>query len=273
MSFANSQGHEIFYTVHGNNNKAIIMISGLATTSDIWFNQIAEFAKEYKVITIDNRGSGQSAKPDEPYTMDIFADDISAVMSAEDIAKAIFVGSSMGGMIIQHFFHKYPEKVDALVLTGTGVGPGDKNFILSAPEALDVISREIPTDSDGLREYLNDLINCYFHKEFLQDNPQIIEQCIAMLTKNPQPEYAHKRQLEACFNDITFSAQLVGISAPTLIIHGDSDKVWQLGNAVYLDGKIPDSRLEVLEKTATYPFIERAKQFNELVLGFIKDLS
>ncbi len=272
MSFANSDGQEIFYSKHGNGDKTIIFLSGLAATSSVWLFQVPFFAENYNVITMDNRGSGQSAMPDEPYTMNIFADDLAAVMDAEEIHKAIIVGASMGGMIAQQFFHKYPEKVEALILSCSGVGPGDDAFVLSDPEALDIISRDIPKSLDEVTELIKELLRCYFHPSYQEKNPEIIEKALALYIENSQPEFAHKQQLAACFETSNFSKQLIGICVPTLILHGDGDKVWPLPNAQLFADKIPNSRLEVFENAGTLIYIEQPEKFNKLVAEFIEGL-
>ncbi len=271
MAFVTSNGEQIYYQVHSSNGSPTILLSGLSATSDIWFNQISALAKNHSVITMDNRGCGRSAMPDDPYTMEIFADDVAAILDAEKIDKITIVGASMGGMIAQEFFHKYPDKVEKLILCCTGVGPGDSECVLPEPEALDVVGRDIPNSPEEVEQLIKDVVACYFHPSFQENNPEIIKMAIKQKLETPQPDYAHKHQLTACFNKINFSERLNKITVPTLIIHGEDDKVWPLANAQLLADRIPNSRLEVLKETATMLNIERAEEFNKLVLDFIED--
>lgn len=269
MAFVTSNDEQIYYQVHSRNGTPIMLLPGLGAISEFWFNQIGPFSKKHTLITMDNRGSGRSAMPDEPYTMEIFADDVAAVLDAENIDKCIIVGASMGGMIAQEFFHRYPDRVEKLILCCTGVGPGDSECILPEPEALDVIGRDIPNSPEEVEQLLKDVTACYFHPSFQEKHPEIIEMAIKQKLEKPQPDYAHKHQLAACFNNINFSERLNKISVPTLIIHGEADKVWPLGNAQLLADRIPNTRLEVLKETATMINIERVEEFNTMVLDFI----
>lgn len=269
MAFVTSNDEQIYYQVHSKSGSPVIFLSGLGATSDMWFNQIDALAKNHTVITMDNRGSGKSAMPDEAYTMEIFADDVAAILDAEKIDKITIIGASMGGMIAQEFYHKYPDRVNALILPCTGVGPGDPECVLPEPEALDVIGRDRPDSPKEIEQLIKDTVACYFYPSFQKENPEIIDIIIKQQLENPQPEQAHERQIAACFYNINFSEKLKDIAVPTLIIHGEDDKVWPLANAQLLADKIPNSRLEVLKETATMINIERVEEFNKLVLDFI----
>lgn len=269
MTHVMSKNQQIYYHVHSHEGTPLILIPGLGAPSEIWFKQIGPFSSEHTLITMDNRGCGRSAMPDEPYTMEIFADDVAAVLDAENLDKCIILGASMGGMIAQKFYHKYHNRVEKLILTNSGVGPADPEFILSDPEALDILSRDIPDSPEEVEQLITDVITCYFHPSFQEENPKIIEMAIKQKMENPQPDYAHKHQLTACFTENNFSSLLKNIKAPTLIIHGENDKVWPLANGQLLADRIPNSRFEVFKETATMAYIEKTEEFNKLVLDFI----
>lgn len=269
MTYVMSKNQQIYYHVHSHEGTPLILIPGLGAPSEIWFKQIGPFSNEHTLITMDNRGAGRSAMPDEPYTMEIFADDVAAVLDAENIDKCIVLGSVMGGMIAQEFYHRYPDRVEKLILTGTSVGPGDTEFVLSDPEALDVLSREVPDNHEEYKKLLTDYAACYFHPSYQEHNPREIEMLVLLLLEIMQPDYAHKHQLAACFQVKTFSSRLKEIKVPTLILHGEDDKVCPLANAQLLADRIPNSRFEVFKETATIVSIERAEEFNQLVVEFI----
>ena len=77
------------------------------------------FFQNYKVITVDHRGHGDSDKPRSGYSMQVFADDMYRVLNELKIDVAIIAGHSMGGMIAQVLCPSYPEKVRALILVNT----------------------------------------------------------------------------------------------------------------------------------------------------------
>ena len=98
----------------------VILIHGFGSTKDEWkLAQLGPLSEKFKVIIMDNRGAGKSDHPDEPYLMEMFADDINSLMKYLKIEKAHIVGLSLGGMIAQTFAINYNEKVDKLILINT----------------------------------------------------------------------------------------------------------------------------------------------------------
>jgi len=82
----------------------LLMIMGLGASSAAWDPElIAELARTFRVITFDNRGTGQSDKPDAPYSIEMFADDAAGLLTKLDVPRAHIFGVSMGGMITQEF--------------------------------------------------------------------------------------------------------------------------------------------------------------------------
>ena len=94
---------------------AVVFINGLTMTLAGWAYQIQPFSKSYSLLRYDCRGQGGSEKPLEPYTQEMHAEDLNALLTSLGIEKAHIVGLSNGGMIAQHFALKYPEKTGAIV--------------------------------------------------------------------------------------------------------------------------------------------------------------
>lgn len=268
MPFANNQGIQIYYETVGQGNP-LILIMGLGGTGDAWKLQVVEFSKKYKVITLDNRGAGKSDKPDTPYDMKQFASDVAAVMDAEKIEKAAVIGLSMGGLIAQEFYHSYPQKVDSLVLGCTGVGAGDPAFIYPTFVVSSILNLKKGQFDDY--ELTKSRAGIFYHPDYMAKIPHFIERLMEMSAKNPQPEYAYQRQLEACmlkegqFN----SPRLKNIKVPVLVMHGEDDRIWPLENAQYLAKNIQGAQLEIMKDCAHMFFLEKYEEFNKKVLNFM----
>src|SRR5574341_122020 len=69
----------IYYEIHGE-GKPLLLIEGLGYSSWMWFKQIPAFSREYKVIVFDNRGVGNTDKPDIEYTIEMMADDAAGLL-------------------------------------------------------------------------------------------------------------------------------------------------------------------------------------------------
>lgn len=99
--------------------KTILLVHGFPLSHAIWQPQIEALSTNYRVIAPDLRGHGESESPPGIYTMDIFADDLCALIEARKCGPVVLVGHSMGGYISFAFYRRFPQMVRALVLVCT----------------------------------------------------------------------------------------------------------------------------------------------------------
>ena len=97
----------------------LVFIHAFPLSRTMWDPQVQGFAKDYRVITVDLRGHGESDAPLWHYTLDQFADDLNGLLTHLSLSEAVFIGLSMGGYTLMAFSRKYPEKIKALVLADT----------------------------------------------------------------------------------------------------------------------------------------------------------
>jgi len=100
MPTTNANGIELYYDERGQGDP-LLLIAGLGASGELWAGQVPLLAREFRVITFDNRGAGRSEKPPQPYSIALFADDTAALMDALGIETAFVYGQSMGGLIAQ----------------------------------------------------------------------------------------------------------------------------------------------------------------------------
>lgn len=105
----------ISYSVYGKGEVSLIFIHGWSCDSRYWHNQVSAFSKNYKVITIDLAGHGNSSSNRHEYSMRSFAQDIKAVIEKDNIRQAILIGHSMGGGVIAEAARLMPEKVVSII--------------------------------------------------------------------------------------------------------------------------------------------------------------
>jgi pimeloyl-ACP methyl ester carboxylesterase len=257
-----ANGINIHYEIHGA-GEPVVLIGGLGADTFLWFRQTPELSKHFQVIVFDNRGAGESDKPEEPYTIKIFADDTAGLLKALGISRAHIVGASLGGLIAQEFALNYPAMVNKLVLVSTNFG---------GPNA-------IPTPKETIVEMMNrtgnpetDIRNnfkLFTSVEWQQAHPKIVDEYVQWRIAHPQPVAAYQRQAMATpgFNAEERVAQ---ITAQTLIAHGDGDRVVPVENARLLAAKIPNARLMIFPIGGHAFTIEMADQFNAAVTQFLK---
>lgn len=240
---------------------------GFGSSSLRWFRQLPGLSREYHAVTFDNRGTGQSDKPDIPYTMEMLAGDTAGLLDAIGIDVAHIYGISMGGMVAQEFGLRYPERVISLVLGCTTCG-GPNSIrpdaqVMTSLFDMDRLQQRTP------EEVAKETLPLICSQKFIDGNPDIVEQFIANTVAYATPPHGYMRQAEAIMGHDTFE-RLPDIKAPTLVIGGDSDRIVPAENLRILASRIPDAELVVLENIGHGFYIEATDEANEIMLDFLK---
>src|SRR6266850_702080 len=125
--FASLDGARISYQSYGKGREALVLVHGWTCSVGYWSDMIPDLSKRSRVIAIDLPGHGQSDKPQLPYTMDLFARAVDAVLKDAGVKRAVLVGHSMGTPVVRQFYRKYPQKTLAIVIVDGALRPfGDK---------------------------------------------------------------------------------------------------------------------------------------------------
>jgi 3-oxoadipate enol-lactonase len=244
----------------------VVLLIGLGGSSTSWLYHATRLSKQYRVICPDHRGAGRSGAPDAPYSMDIFTRDLNAIFEDAGIEKAALLGLSMGGMIAQNFYFTHPEKVSALILSSTGVGPNDPASF-QPEERINRILKAHKTA--GNLESFEDFISIFYHHSYLQRDPELPTKIADYLREHPQPQYAYERQLTACYTHPPYSHRIGQIDVPTLVLHGSDDLLWPIENAHYLAENIPDAELTIIEEAGHMLFAEKPDLYCDALESFL----
>lgn len=253
---------EIYYEIHGQ-GPPLVLIAGYGCGLWLWFNQLSYFPHSFRTIVFDNRGAGRTDKPDEAYSIRMFADDTANLLRCLNIDRAHIFGISMGGMIAQQCALTYPEMVDKLILCSTSFG-GQKSVPIPQRTLSILASSEHLPREEALRRNMATA----FSPEYIGTNPHVFDRVIAHLLSDVQPAYANQRQFQALI-DFDVEEHLDEISSPTLICAGDRDDVIPTENSHLLHRRITGSELTVFEGSGHLVIIERAGELNRRVSRFL----
>jgi 3-oxoadipate enol-lactonase len=254
----------IYYESHGD-GEPLLLLMGYGQCSALWGPLIHDLSPMYRVISFDNRGTGRSDKPDIPYTMKMMADDAKGLLDAIGIDSAHVFGMSMGGMIAQEFALTYHKKLRSLTLGCTHCG--GTNMILPSQEALAFLlgpeMARLPVE-----ERARQTVPWMWTQEFIDNNSRAIEVFIAITVQYPTPVHGYRGQAKAIMAHDTYD-RLPQITAPTLVITGDSDRLIPAENSRILVSKIPNAELVILEN-AGHGFITDARVKSiRIILDFL----
>ena len=274
MPTTNSNGIEVYFEEQGE-GEPLLLIMGLAGDSVAWLFQREAFAAKYRTIVFDNRGVGRTSKPDGPYTIAAMADDAVGVLDALDIPRAHVVGVSMGGMIAQELALRHPQRVRSLVLGCTYAKP-DAGVSGTFDESLAFFGGtkgadgEIQVDLSNLdpMAFIGRLLPLTFTPQFIMTELPKLMQVFSGVMTHGFDLRAIMAQVAATQGHDTVD-RLGQISAPTLVLTGDSDMLIPPANSDVLAASIPGARLQKIAGGSHGFNFETPDAFNAAVLEFL----
>jgi len=261
-----SNGQKLYYEVHGDGTP-LVLIMGIGYDATLWgLHQIPAFSREFQVIAFDNRDVGRSSQATGPYTVADMADDVAGLLDGLGIDRAHVLGISMGGMIALEFALRYPERLDRLILTGTGAGTGRAKF-----DPISIWNFVKQHDTTGLTFAAQQFL-WLFSTDFCR-NHQAVDETLALLGSNPNPvsPEAYARQADAYVQHDALD-RVGKIKARTLVVTGERDRLTPPWIGRELAEAIPGAKFHLVEGPGASHVLplERPDDFNQIVLSFLK---
>jgi len=256
----------LYYEVHGK-GEPLVLIMGYTLRGGCGSELRDRLAGEYRVIVPDNRGTGRSDKPEIPYTTKMMAGDVAGLLDVLGIGVANVIGYSMGGQIAQEFALNYPDRLNSLILAATSCG--GREAVHPVPEDMAVIfNPELLNMS--VEEATHATLPLTWDKEFVEQNPTVIDRYIATRCEYPTPPQAIKSQQNSL---MTFSSydRLPDIKVPTLVIVGTKDRLMRCENSKLLASRIPGAELVMIDNAAHGVFIsDPTEKVSKTILDFLR---
>ena len=221
--------------------------------------------EQFELLAYDQRGLGQTDKPEGPYSMAGYAADAVAVMDAYGWDRAHVVGYSFGGMVAQELAIRWPERVDKLVLGATTAGgEGGSSFPLHTLQ-------ELPPRERARRTI--EVADLSFTAEWQRANRELAEERIAArvarqaeFAGEPRHHEGQTLQLEARVHHDTFG-RLGQIKAATLVLAGSRDGQAPKASAKAMAERIADCRFE--EHEGSHQMIQENPQVCRSITRFL----
>lgn len=262
---------ELYYEVHGKvapqgKGAPLVLISGLGYPLWQWHLMVPYLEGHFQVVTLDNRGVGQSDKPAGPYTASMLAKDVVGLLDALGIDQAVVMGHSMGGFIAQALALDYPPRVNKLILAATNFG-GPRHVPVTA-EAMAVLS---DVKSDPLTRLRNGIV-ISTAPGFAERQPELIQKWLDWRVANPLDLAGYQAQMgigiALLAEAAAFESKLPNISAPTLILFGAHDKVVPPANADLLAKQVPGSQIRILPDAGHFFPLEVPEEAAQVIIQF-----
>lgn len=263
MPSARVNGVNLVYELHGTGDP-LVLIHGAQSDRSIFANLLPDFTDQFQVLLFDQRGSGQSEKPDIEYTLGMLADDTAALMNYVGFSSAHVYGVSMGGMIAQELAIRHAAAVRSLVLGCTT--PGGPQAVSLEGEA---IRSSHSTAALSAEERGRALAETAFTRGYIEQHPELISALIEARKKQPLDPVGFAHRMRAAYAHNTFD-RLSHITCPTLVITGKDDALIAWENSQLLADHIADSELIVLEPAGHVFWVEQPAQSRGAILTFLQ---
>jgi pimeloyl-ACP methyl ester carboxylesterase len=259
MPFTQNQETKIYWDEEGA-GEPVLLIMGLGYPSVMWWRTRPILAERYRTIAFDNRGVGRSDSPPGPYPIPLMTADAAAVLDACGCESAHLYGVSMGGMIAQEFALQYPGRVRSLILGCTAAG--GPQAVKAEPEVIEFLRQRGSEDPVAALEAAVPYI-------YDPATPRtLIDEDIALRKQwVPKPE-SYVAQLMGIFAWEAYS-RLDQIKAPTLVIHGESDRLVPFGNGELIAARIPGARLVRLPHAGHIYTTDQGQAAQAAILEFL----
>lgn len=243
----------------------IVFLHAFPLNRSMWARQEATLSSQFRVITIDLRGHGESDAPLWRYTLEQSADDVCALLNQLSIQQAIFTGLSMGGYILFAFYRKYAVRVKGLILADTkaqaDTAEGKDGRFQMAQTAY----------KKGPSAIADIMLPKLLSPATIQTNPDLARQVRAMIEGN---------QISGIAGDLMAMAErpdsiplLKQITCPTQIIVGELDQATPPSDAKLMADQIPNAHLAIIPNAAHLANLEQPEAFNDIVVTFAQELN
>jgi 3-oxoadipate enol-lactonase len=258
MALVENQDAKIYWDEQGQ-GEPILLIMGLGWASAMWHRSRPVLTQTHRTVALDNRGAGRSDVPAGPYSIALMASDAAAVLAAAGINSAHVFGVSMGGMIAQEFALKYPERVRSLILGCTAAG--GPTALRAEPEVLEVLTRRDLSPDDSVAASDPFIYDSSTPRERLDEDTAIRKQWW------PNP-VGYMAQLQGLMSWESYS-RLPQIAAPTLVIHGETDRLVPPGNARLIADNIRGAKLVMIPHASHIFATDQPEAVHSAVLEFL----
>lgn len=264
MPKTSASGWEISYETRGApSSPPIVMVLGLSHRLPHWGRLPGLLAERLFVVTFDCRGMGLSERRDEPYSIHDEVGDILAVMDAAGIERAAVYGRSRGGMLAQELALSHPDRVSALVLSGTTHrGPGSVGSTAAVNQAM----RLTP---EMTREQIFETQNAAMAAPgWKERDPDAFAYLMGVDLEAPPRRFAVLRQ-QGAIEGWTSFGRLGQVACPTLVLCGEDDGMVPPENSRQLAEAIPGARLRLIPRCGHLPMLEQPGEVARAVVDFL----
>jgi pimeloyl-ACP methyl ester carboxylesterase len=240
QGYIENDGARIRYATYGSGSPVILLHGGLGHSGN-WGYQVPALVRSgYHAVVIDSRGHGRSSRDARPFTYELMASDVSAVMDVLNIKEAGLVGWSDGACTALVLASISPARAAGVFFFACNMDPSG--------------AKQITEFAPILKRCINRHLQDYIHLSATPDQFDEFSAAVGLMQKT-QPNYSA--------ND------LAQISVPVVIVHSEHDEFIKREHAEYLARSIPNAEFVYLPGVSHFAPLQRPEQFNRAMIAFL----
>ena len=271
-------GHRVTYREAGvePGKPVVVLIHGIAGSGQTWDGIIPWLGKRHAVIAPDMLGHGGSAKPRGDYSLGAYASAVRDLLLALGHESATIVGHSMGGGIAMQFAYQYPERLDRLVLVGSG-GLGREVALMLRAVALPGAEWVLPLLAQAKLDEAGALLAKGMHRLGFRagaDTEELARGFASLKDAGTRTAFLHtvRSVIDTGGQRVDASDRLyLASEVPSLLIWGEKDRIIPAAHGRAAHAKMPGSRLEVIPDAGHFPHRDEPYRFVDALERFIAE--
>jgi len=240
---------------------AVVMLHGFPLCKDIWREVVRDLSRNYRVITPDLRGHGNSPASEGPYSMHEMAADVLALLDTLKVDKVVLMGHSMGGYVMLAAWDQQPQRFSALGLISSQAAADSEE---ARTRRFQLITR---VENEGVRAVVDVMTPKLFSPGWKADDPLVVEIQQMMIRTSPQGIIGALRAMASRFD---YMSRLAEIAMPMLIVTGVGDQVIPLAQADTMMRSPRRGHLSQIKGAGHLPMLENAPETCAAIRDFLK---
>ena len=238
----------------------VVLIHGMGSDHTVWEGLIPLLRDDYETIAVDLRGHGHSSKTPGPYTIELFAEDISLFLKSLNIEQAHFMGHSMGGLVLQELAVEYPEIFKSLTLISsfTCIDPPLKEILINLKNII---------IEEGYKAFFDECLKLANTPEFIKDNRELFSK---VRDENARVCSVSSivDTIDACL-DVNLIDSIRDIRTPTLVIGGEKDVFTHTYHGIKIKEGIPNSKMNIIKGGCHNLLVEKPFETYSVIKRFL----
>jgi 3-oxoadipate enol-lactonase len=258
LPFVARSGNRIWWDQFGSGAETVLLVMGHSWDARMWHRVVDALAPSYRILAFDNRGAGRTEWDGQPFTIEDLAADGLAVLDAAGIAAAHVYGASMGGLTAQEIALSAPDRVLSLVLGCTGtLDPAEP---VNRNARRDALMARIPRRVQ--RMAMSRLL-------YGPGTPRAVIRADKRIIDSTAGSPAGRLAQGMAVAGYQSRDRLARLAVPTLVVHGDADRIVSHEMGAELAALIPGAEFVTLRKMGHVYMTTADGEANRVVLDFL----